>query len=291
MYRPMAMIRVRASTSKRGKLAQFVYRNVSASINLQRGYTDPSNPEDTGALAGAVGLPYVIPNKRIEFVALQPCNVPLGYWRSVGESYNTFAVESAMDELALASGVDPMAFRKTALSGANGNPRMLATLKAVETLSKWATAPAAGHARGVAMLSGFGSYIAVVADVTKSLAGEIKVNNFYAAIDCGTVVNPGQVTYQMQGGLLHGLSAAMWHGQTFNAGKAAITNFNRYPIIKLNAAPTIAVQIVTSTEAPGGVGETGVPCVAPAIANAWAKLTGTRLRALPFYPGRRMGDD
>ena len=94
----------------------------------------------------------------------------------------------------------------------------------------------------------------------------------------------------MQGGILHGLSAAMWHGQTFNAGKAAITNFNRYPIIKMNAAPTISVKIVASTAAPGGVGETGVPCVAPALANAWAKLTGARLRKLPFYPGRTMGD-
>ena len=290
MYRPMALIRVRASTNSNGKISQFTYRNVSASINLQRGYTDPSNPEDTGALAGAVGLPYYIPNKQIEFVALQPCNIPLGYWRSVGESYNTFAVESAMDELALATALDPMAFRKTALSGSTGNPRMLAVLKAVETLSNWATPPASGHARGVAMLSGFGSFIAVVADVSKSTAGEIKVNNFYAAIDCGVVVNPGQVTYQMQGGILHGLSAAMWHGQTFKAGKAAITNFNKYPIIKMNAAPAISVKLVTSTEAPGGVGETGVPCVAPAIANAWAKLTGARLRALPFYPGRTMGD-
>jgi isoquinoline 1-oxidoreductase beta subunit len=290
MYRPKAVIRVQAGANSSGVMTDLVYRNVSASINLQRGYTNSQNPEDTGALSGAVGMPYLIARKRIEFVALQPCDVPLGYWRSVGESYNTFAVESAVDELALKAGKDPIAFRKSSMSGTGSDPRAIGVLNAVQTLSGWGTAPAAGHARGVAFLKGFGSYIAVVAEVSKKAAGEIHVNKFSIAIDCGTVVNPNQVTAQMQGGLLHGLSAAMWHQQTFINGKAQISNFNRYPIVKINQAPDIAVKIVTSTEAPGGVGETGVPCVAPAIANAWAKLTGVRLRTLPFYPGRTMGD-
>ncbi len=290
LYRPKALIRVQAATDAGGKIGQFVYRNVSASINLQRGYTDTTNPEDTGALAGAVHLPYVIANKRIEFVALQPCNVPLGYWRSVGEGYNTFAVESAMDELALAAGQDPMVFRKAALAGPSGDPRALNVLKAVETLSSWATAPVAGRARGVAMLKGFGSYIAVVAEVKKSAAGEIQPVQFFAAIDCGVVVNPGQVEFQMQGGILHGLSASLWHEQTFVKGVAQVRNFNHYPVIKMGSAPPITVKVMTSTAAPGGVGETGVPCVAPALANAWAKLTGKRLRTLPFYPGRSMGE-
>ncbi len=291
MYRPMARIRVRTSTNSNGKPGQFIYRNVSASISLQRGYTDPSNPEDTGALAGAVGLPYSIANKLIEFVALQPCDVPLGYWRSVGESYNTFAVESAIDELAIASGVDPMAFRLGMLRGTNGDARMLALAKKLQTLSNWTSAPPSGRARGVALLKGFGSYIGVVAEVGQTAAGEISVKKFSVVIDCGVCVNPFQVETQMQGGLLHGLSSSMWQQQTFIGGRAQISNYNRLPVIKLNQAPDIAVQVVSSSEAPGGVGETGVPCVAPAIANAWAALTGTRLRDLPFYPGRRMGDD
>lgn len=290
MYRPKALIRVQASANAAGRIAQFVYRNVSASINVQRGYTDIANPEDTGALAGAVHLPYVIPNKRIEFVALQPCDVPLGYWRSVGEGYNTFAVESAVDELALAAGQDPMAFRKTALAGTAGDARALAVVKAVETMSGWATAPVAGHARGVAMLKGFGSYIAVVAEVKKSASGEMQPVQFFAAIDCGVVVNPGQVEFQMQGGILHGLSASLWHEQTFVNGVAQIKNFNHYSVIKMGNAPPITVKVMASKAAPGGVGETGVPCVAPAPANAWAKLTGARLRTLPFYPGRSMGE-
>lgn len=288
MYRPKALIRVQASTTAGGKMGALVYRNVSASINLQRGYTDASNPEDTGALAGAVGLPYVIPGRRIEFVALAPCDIPLGYWRSVGEGYNTFAVESAMDELALAAGQDPLAFRKAALAG--GDARALGVLQAVESLSNWATAPARGRARGVALLKGFGSYVAVVAEVGKSTSGEIRPLQFHAAIDCGVVVNPGQVEFQMQGGILHGLSAALWHEQSFVAGVPQVRNFNRYPVIRMGQVPAISVQVLASTAAPGGVGETGVPCVAPALANAWARLTGTRLRTLPFYPGRAMGE-
>ncbi len=290
MYRPKALIRVQAGANAEKAMTHLVYRNVSASINLQRGYTDSQNPEDTGALAGAIGMAYNIPNRRIEFLALAPCDVPLGYWRSVGESYNTFAVESAIDELALAAGLDPLAFRKTTMGGPNADPRAIGVMNAVQTLSGWGSALPAGRARGVAFLKGFGSYIAVVAEVSKSRAGEIQVNRFYAAIDCGTVVNPGQVTYQMQGGLLHGLSAAMWHQQTFVHGKAQVSNFNRYPIIRMGQVPDIQVKLVASTAAPGGVGETGVPCVAPAIANAWARLTGVRLRSLPFYPGRTMGD-
>lgn len=291
MYRPKAMIRVQIGANSNGKLNQLIYRNVSASISLQRGYVNAQNPEDTGALAGTIGMPYQIANKRIEFVPLDPCTVPLGYWRSVGEGYNTFAMESAIDELAIALGKDPLQFRLDSMKGSGSDQRAIGVLNAVRTLSNWDTAPAAGRARGVAFLKGFGSYIALVAEVSKAgLTGDMTVQKFSVAIDCGTVVNPGQVEFQMQGGILHGLSAALYHEQTFVNGKAQISNFNRYPVIKLNQAPDIAVKIVKSDAAPGGVGETGVPCVAPALANAWAKLTGTRVRKLPFYPGRSMGD-
>ena len=290
MYRPKAMMRVRASASSTGEISQFIYRNVSASINLQRGYTNSANPEDTGALAGALDLAYGIPNRQVEFVALAPCDVPLGYWRSVGEGYNTFAVECAVDELALAAGKDPMAFRKASVSGTTGDPRALGVLNAVAKMSNWGTAPAAGRARGVALLKGFGSYVALVAEVGKTAAGEMRPLQFFAAIDCGVCVNPGQVQFQLQGGVLHGMSAALWHEQTFTAGAAKVRNFDMYPVVKLDSAPPVTVAVVESSAAPGGVGETGVPCVAPALANAWAKLTGTRLRTLPFYPGRTIGE-
>jgi isoquinoline 1-oxidoreductase beta subunit len=290
-FRPCAKIRVQAGIGANRAFSGLIYRNVSPSISAQRAHSDITNPEDTGAVAGAVGLPYRIAARRIEYVALQPCDVPLGFWRSVGESYNTFAVESAIDELALAAGQDSLAFRKSLVSGAGGDSRAAGVLAAVEALSEWSKAPSSGRARGVAFLKGFGSYIAVVAEVSKTSASRIKVEKVSVAIDCGVVVNPDSVEAQVQGGVAHGLSAAMWNQQTFVQGKPQVSNYDDYPVLKLDQMPAVGVTIVASDAVPGGVGETGVPCVAPAVANAWAKLTKIRLRSLPFYPGMRMDDD
>ena len=121
-----------------------------------------------------------------------------------------------------------------------------------------------------------------------SAGGNVSVKKVCYAIDCGVAVNPGSIEAQIQGGVAHGLSATMWGEQTFVLGVPQVKNYDHYRMIKLHEMPDVAVSIVPSTEAPGGVGETGVPCVAPAEANAWAKLTGTRIRTLPFYPGATM---
>lgn len=285
MYRPCAVIRVQAGLDANRNMLAMLYRNVSASINIQRNTKPGNNPEDTGAVAGAVGLPYAIANRRIEFVPL-PADIPLGYWRSVGESYNTFAVESAVDELALAAGADPLAFRRAALAG---DPRALGVIDAVDKLSGWSTSgPPSGQARGVAFMKGFGSYVAMVAEVSQR-SGQMRLNRLYCAVDCGVAINPDQIEAQMQGGVVHGLSAAMWGQVLFAAGKANVTNFNNYRLAKAGDTPDVRVTIVASEAAPGGIGEAGVPCVAPAMANAYAKLTGQRIRKLPFYPGATMG--
>lgn len=285
MYRPCAAIRVQAGLDAGKALNAMLYRNVSPSINIQRNTRPGNNPEDTGAVAGAVGLPYAIPNRRVEFVP-NPADIPLGYWRSVGESYNTFAVESAMDELALAAGVDPMAWRRNLLAG---DARALGVLDAVDALSGWSKSAApSGSARGLAFLKGFGSYIALVVQLSLS-SGKIKVSKAFCALDCGIAVNPDQIEAQVQGGIVHGLSAALWGEVTFAAGMPNVSNFNTYRVLKLKEMPAVSVSIVPSSAAPGGVGETGVPCVAPAVANAYAKLTGQRIRSLPFYPGSTMG--
>jgi isoquinoline 1-oxidoreductase beta subunit len=285
-YRPSALIRVQAGVDANGGLAALLYRNVSPSINIQRNTKPGNNPEDTGAVAGAVGLPYTIGSKRIEFVPL-PTDIPLGYWRSVGESYNTFAVESAIDELALAAGRDPLAWRKSLLAS---DPRALGVLSAVDALSGWSTSPVPkGSARGVAFLLGFGSYIALVAQVSQPKAGQIRVDKVFCAIDCGVAVNPDSIEAQIQGGIAHGLSATLWGQTTFANGVPNLVNFSNYRVLRRSEMPVVAVKIVQSTAAPGGVGETGVPCVAPAVANAWARLTGTRVRTLPFQPGATMG--
>jgi isoquinoline 1-oxidoreductase beta subunit len=232
-----------------------------------------------------VGLPYAIGSKRIEFVPL-PTDIPLGYWRSVGESYNTFAVESAIDELALAAGRDPMVWRKSLLAS---DPRALGVLAAVDTLSGWSTSPVPkGSARGVSFLLGFGSYIALVAQVSQPKAGQVRVDKVFCAIDCGVAVNPDSIEAQIQGGIAHGLSATLWGQTTFANGVPNLVNFSNYRVLRRSEMPVVSVKIVPSTAAPGGVGETGVPCVAPAVANAWARLTGTRVRTLPFQPGATM---
>jgi isoquinoline 1-oxidoreductase beta subunit len=286
-YRPCASIRVQAGVDAGNGFSALLYRNVSPSINIQRNTVPGNNPEDTGAVAGAVGLPYAIANRRIEYVP-NPADIPLGYWRSVGESYNTFAIESAVDELALAAGLDPMAFRKAQLAG---DARSLGVLKAVDTLSGWSTTtPPAGTGRGVAFLSGFGSYIAMVAHVTQDSTGKLTVTKVFCAIDCGIAINPDSIEAQIQGGIIHGLSATLWGEVKFANGVANVRNFSNYRVLKMNEMPVISVKVVASTAAPGGVGETGVPCVAPAIANAYAKLSGKRVRTLPFYPGATMSD-
>ena len=280
-YRPTALIRVRAGLDGAGKIAALIHRNVAASIDLQNGSTQP----DAGGVSGATGLPYAIANRRIEFVP-NPAPVPVGYWRSVGESYNTFAIESAIDELALASHQDPMAFRQKLLAS---KPRELAVINAVAALSNWSSPPPGGTARGVAFMSGFGSLIAEVVEISLDTAGKIRVNKVFVVIDCGTAVNPDSVEAQMQGGVAHGLSAALWGEVKFTAGAANVANFDTYRMAKMTDMPTVTVKIVNSGAPIGGIGEVGVPCVAPAIANAYAKLTGARIRALPFYPGATMG--
>ena len=162
-------------------------------------------------------------------------------------------------------------------------------INAVDTLSGWSTsAVAQGSARGVAFLKGFGSYIALVVKLSLN-ASIIRVSNAYCAIDCGVVINPGSVEAQIQSGIAHGLSATLWGQVTFANGVPNVTNFSNYRLLRLSEMPVVSVKIVSSGASPGGVGETGVPCVAPAVANAYAKLTGTRVRSLPFYPGATGG--
>ena len=286
-YRPSAFIRIRAGLAADGSLSM-IYRNVSSSIAAQSG-----NPESTGPIAGVTqyvspgkGLSYAITDKRVEFAA-NNVGIPLGYWRSVGESYNTFAMESAIDEIALASAQDPYALRTKLLSGKS---RELAVLKAAFDLAATAGVVPSGNARGMAFLNSFGSIVALVAEVSVNKTGVITANKFFCALDCGIAVNPDQIEAQIQSGIVQGLTAALWGQATFTAGKSNLTNFNSYRMLKLKEMPLVKVKIVTSDAAPGGVGETVVPLVAPALANAYAKLTGTRIRTLPFYPGSVMGD-
>jgi isoquinoline 1-oxidoreductase beta subunit len=282
-YRPLAAVNVKAKLVS-GAIAAWSYRNVSQAILGQRGWLAPGTV-DSQAIEGAIDLPYKLGVSAIEWVPL-PAGIPVGFWRSVGSSINAFAVESFIDELAMVAATDPFAFRYNNVT----DPRALAVLRAADTLSAWRKTLPSGHAWGVALAQSFGTWVCEVVEISKASTTSMTVNRVACVVDCGTVINPDSVEAQMQGGILHALNAALWGQMTFNAGKAAQQNFNNYRVMRMREMPQVSVQIVASSEPPSGIGEPGVPPLAPALANAYARLTGTRVRSLPFFPNAKMGD-
>ncbi len=285
-YRPMALIRVRAGLDATGNVVGWSYRNVSPSILGQRGYIGPSDV-DSQAVEGATGLSYAFANRLVDWVP-HPAAVPVGFWRSVGNSINAFAAESAIDELAKAANLDPLIFRRRLLAS---DARSLAVLDAATTMAGWGGALPAGNALGIAFWASFGSVVCQIAQVSGNTPATIKVHRVVCVIDCGSVVNPDSVMAQMQGGIVHGMTAAMWGKVTFTNGTASARNFDNYRMMRMRDMPQIDVQIIASGAPIGGVGEPGVPPIAPAIANAYATLTGQRLRTLPLTGPQSVSDD
>jgi CO/xanthine dehydrogenase Mo-binding subunit len=203
--------------------------------------------------------------------------MPVTIWRSVGLSYNGFVVEGFIDELAAHAGVDPVEFRRRHLAD---QPRLRAVLDLAAARAGWGQ-PSPGRGRGVAVQAAFGSYVAQVAEVSVT-DGAIRVHRVTCAVDCGIAINPDVVRQQLEGGILFGLSAALFGEITVTGGRVDQRNFHQYLQLQLATAPDIDVHIVPSTADPGGVGEAGVPPVAPAVANAVHAATGRRLRALPL---------
>jgi isoquinoline 1-oxidoreductase subunit beta len=277
VYRPMTLARVQAGLDANGQVSAVWVRTVSPSIQAQRGNLVGV---DASAVEGSVELPYAFASRQTDWVQ-HPSKVPVGYWRSVGHSINAFVMESAIDELALAGGLDPYQLRRQLLAN---SPRALKVLDAAAKLAVWNTPAPAGRARGIAFTHSFGSLSAQVAEVSMDDLGKMRVHAVAVAMDCGMAVNPGIVIQQMQGGIAHGLSAALWGQVPFAAGRATVQNYNRYRVLKMSEMPVVSVKIINSGEALGGIGEPGVPPIAPAIANAWAKLTGQRIRTLPMFP-------
>lgn len=286
-YRPMALVHARAGLDANNQVSGWTYRNVSPSILAQRGAVLGPNGDSQG-YEGSQGLPYNFGARLTEWVS-HPSTIPVGFWRSVGASINTFAVESMIDELAAAAGQDPFQFRRARL----GDPRWIAVLEAAANAAGWSSAPRSGTARGIAIGSAFNSIVAQVVEVSNTSSG-LRVNRVWVAIDSYLTVNPGSVEAQIVGGVVHGLNAALYGRQTFSNGAAQVRNFKSSRMIRLNEMPAVSVVImpppsVADRNVPiGGVGELGVPTLAPALANAWFRLTGTRVRDLPFYPNATM---
>jgi isoquinoline 1-oxidoreductase beta subunit len=229
---------------------------------------------------GGVDLPYGIPNIREEHVTVDP-GIPTGPWRSVGASQNAFVIESFIDELAHAAASDPFTFRQKLLRNA---PRHRAVLELASEKAGWTTPLPQGRHRGIAVYHSFGSYVAQVAEVSINPAGAISVHRVTCAIDCGIAVNPDLIAAQMEGGIAFGLSAALKGEITIQGGRAVQANFKDYPILTFPEMPQVDVHIIARQDEPGGVGEPGVPPIAPAVANAVFAATGRRLRRLPLRP-------
>lgn len=263
-----------------GKITAWSHRIVTPSTAVQRG-ADPA-VLDNGAVEGAADLVYAVGPFQVEYIR-HDTTIPVGYWRLVGLSLNTFAVECAIDELAAAVGADAIEFRLNNLH----DRRMGAVLTALKSFSNWATPPASGRARGVAIARGFGSWIGQVAEISVNAAtGDVTVHRVATVIDVGTAINPDAIKAQIEGAVAQAMAATLWVEKTFVQGVAQSANFDRYRPVRLQEMPQVDVQILQGGGV-GGVGETGVPCVAPAIANAHAKLKGAaaRRRSLPFFPG------
>jgi isoquinoline 1-oxidoreductase beta subunit len=287
-YRPMAVARMQASIDAQGVTHTLRIESAGDAISprwFERAATTLNGPldmPDKTTAEGLFDLPYAFAHQKISHVATRK-SLPVGYWRSVGHSHNAFFSECFMDELALAVGQDPLSFRRSLLKSA---PRYLAVLELAAAKAGWGTALPAGQARGMALHESFGSIVAQVALVSLE-ADAPRVHQVVCAIDCGTVVNPGIVAQQMEGAVVFALSAALYGQIDIHDGVVLQKNFSQYGIQKLAKSPQVDTYFVSSQAAPSGVGEPGVPPLAPAVANAMFTLTGKRQRALPLISGEK----
>lgn len=230
----------------------------------------------------ATNFPYAFANRRVTWRDPQ-VEVPVFTWRSVGASHNAFVVESFLDELAALGGKDPLELRLRLL-GQSTDPnaaRQAAALQDVADRCGWTTAPPAGRARGIAVHQTFGTIVAEVAEVSVE-AGQVRVHKVWATVDCGRAVNPRGIEAQAEGGIIFGLSAALYGRIDLEAGVPTQGNFDTYRLLRMNEAPEIEVSIIDSGAAITGMGEPAVPPIAPAVCNAIYRLTGERVRSLPI---------
>ena len=279
-YRPMSHHSISAGLDAAGNLTAWQHRIVCQSFIVGTPFEAfiVKDGVDETAVEGAKDLPYRIPNLLVDWQKA-PVGVPTLWWRSVGHSHTAFVVESFLDEVAHAAGKDSYEFRRALLVG---NPRHKAVLEFAAEKAGWGKPLPQGRGRGLAVHESFGSFVAQVAEVSVTKDGQLKIHRVVCAIDCGPTVNPDTIHAQMEGGVVFGLTAALYGEITFEKGRVKQRNFHDYPMLRMNEMPVVETHIVPSVEKMGGVGETGVPPVAPAVANAIFPLTGKRIRRLPI---------
>ena len=278
VYRPVYRDQIEASLVD-GKVSGWKYK-VAGSAVLAR-WLPPAFQKgiDIDAIDAAVDAPYDFANFHVEYVRAEPPAVPTGFWRGVGPNNNVFAVECAMDELARKAGKDPVEFRRSMLTK---NPRALAVLNLVAEKSGWGQPLPARVGRGVCVQPSFASFLATVVEAEIDDIGEITLRRVTSVVDTGIAVNPDTVKAQIEGGLIFGLTAALYGEITIEKGRVQQSNFHDYRMMRINETPKIEVIVVKSGEAPGGIGEAGVNAGPPALRNAILAATGVTLRRMPI---------
>ncbi|AOJ07320.1 xanthine dehydrogenase family protein molybdopterin-binding subunit [Burkholderia mayonis] len=277
MYRPYYYDRISAGLDANGKPIAWRHRIVGSSIVARFAPPAMKNGVDPDAVDVSAELPYELPNQLVDYVRQEPRHVPTAFWRGVGPTRGTFVVESFIDELAAQAKTDPVQYRRALLGQ---SPRARNVLDVAAKAAGWGAALPKGQGRGVSVMHAFGSFVAMVADVTVD-GGEVSVKRVVCAVDCGMVVNPDTIEAQMQGGIIFGITGALYGEITIKDGRVEQSNFTDYRMLRIDQTPQIDVLIVKSAEVPGGIGEPGTAALAAALANAIYAATGKRLRKLP----------
>ncbi|SMG59115.1 xanthine dehydrogenase family protein molybdopterin-binding subunit [Paraburkholderia susongensis] len=282
MYRPYYYDTISAGLDANGKPLAWQHRIAGSSIMARFAPPAFKNGLDPDAVEVAADLPYDLPNQLVDYVREEPHAVPTAFWRGVGPTRGTFVVESFIDELAAHAKIDPVQYRRSLLGK---SPRALNVLNTAAQAANWGSALPQGQGRGVSVMHAFGSFFSIVVDVAVD-QGEVAVERITCAVDCGMVVNPNTIEAQVQGGIIFGITAALYSEITIKDGRVEQNNFTDYRMLRINETPPIEVHIVKSGEAPGGIGEPGTAALAPALTNAIYAATGKRLRQLPV--GRQL---
>jgi len=278
-YRPAVLVKLNAGFDASGTPVAWKSRIVGPSIMSRFFPGSVKNGIDESAVEGISNLKYEIPNFFVDYVLTEP-GVPVGFWRSVGNSHNGYIAECFVDEMAKASGKDPVEFRRSLLTK---QTRHLGVLNLAAEKAGWGKPLASGLTRGIAVVESFGSYVAEVAEISiDRKAHTLKVHRVVAAVDCGRYVNPETIRAQAEGSIVYGLSAALKGEITIANGRVEQANFNDYDLLRIDETPLTEVHIVDSNDGPGGIGEPGTPPIAPAVCNAIFAATGKPVRRLPI---------
>ena len=283
-YRPMYVHRLRAGVDADGRVIAWTHRIVGQSILAGTPFEEALVKDgiDGTSVEGARNLPYSVANLRVDLHTTS-VGVPVLWWRSVGHTHTGYAVETFVDRLARAAGRDPVELRRELLGA--GQPRLLSVLDLAAEKAGWGTPLPPGRARGVAAVESFSSFVAQVAEISLRDDGMPRVERVVCAVDCGIAINPDNVRAQIEGGVGFGLGAALHDEITLEEGRVRQSNFHDYRPLRIHEMPEVEVHIVPSAEPPTGVGEPGVPPIAPAVANAMYALTGEPVDRLPFRRG------